>query len=143
MSNTKKKITKKANTTKANIKKTNIRKMDTTKANVKKTSPKKANIKKATPTKANTRQVSSRKANTRKVDNKKIYEWVTEITEISLLLIAFGIVAEILFGSVVPIGSRIITNLIGSLGTLGENGFTGLIALGIVVYIFKRGKVFA
>jgi len=35
------------------------------------------------------------------------------------------------------------TNLIGIIGTLGESGFTGLVALGIVVYIFRRGKVFA
>jgi len=123
MSNTKKTITKKSITQQANIKKANTRKIDTTKANI--------------------RQVSTRKANTRKVNNKQISESVAEIIEISLLLLAFGIVAEILFGGIFPIGSRIITNLIGMLGTLGENGFTGLIALGIVVYLFRRGKVFA
>ena len=133
MSNTKKTITKKAITRQTNIKKTSPRKIDTTKANIKKTSPKKANI----------RQVSTRKANTSKVDNKKIHESVAEITEIALLLLAFGIVAEILFGGLFPIGNRIMMNLVGSLGTLGENGFAGLIALGIVVYIFRRGKIFA
>jgi len=118
MSNTRKTITKKAN-----IKKTNTRKIDTKKANIK--------------------QVHTRKVNIKKINNKKINEWVAEIIEISLLLVAFGIVAEILFGSVVPIGSRIMTNLIGMLTTLGESGFAGLVALGIVVYIFRRGKVFA
>ena len=68
---------------------------------------------------------------------------VVEIIEISLLLLAFGIVAEILCGGILPIGSRIITNLIGSLSTLGEHGFIGVVALGIIVYIFRRGKVFA
>lgn len=133
MSNTKKTITKKAITRQANVKKTNTRKIDTTKANIKKTSPKKANI----------RQVSTRKANTSKADKKQISESVAEITEIALLLLAFGIVAEILFGGLFPIGNRIMMNLVGSLSTLGENGFAGLIALGIVVYIFRRGKVFA
>ena len=133
MSNTKKTITKKAITRQANVKKANTRKIDTTKANIRKTTPKKANI----------RQVSNRKANTSKVDNKKIHESVAEITEIALLLLAFGIVAEILFGGLFPIGNRIMMNLIASLGTLGESGFAGLIALGVVVYIFRRGKVFA
>ncbi|HCO92435.1 MAG TPA: hypothetical protein DIU00_00540 [Phycisphaerales bacterium] len=148
MSNTKKTITKKAITKQTNIKKANTRKIDTTKANIKKTSPRKidttkANIKKTIPKKANIRQVSTRKANTSKVDHKKIHESVAEITEIALLLLAFGIVAEILFGGLFPIGNRIMMNLVGSLGTLGENGFAGLVALGIVVYIFRRGKVFA
>jgi hypothetical protein len=92
---------------------------------------------------SNSKKTNIKKTNIKKVNNKKIYEWVAEITEISLLLVAFGIIVEILFGSVVPFGSRIMTNLIGLLNTLGENGFTGLVALGIVVYIFKRCKVFA
>jgi hypothetical protein len=123
MSNTKKITTKKVITRQANIKQANTRKIDTTKANV--------------------RQVSTRKANTKKVSNKQISESVVEIIEISLLLLAFGIIAEILFGGILPIGSWIITNLIGSLSTLGEHGFIGVVALGIIVYIFRRGKVFA
>jgi len=122
-----------SNTKKANINKTNTRKTSTRKATIKNTDIKQIK----------TRKASIRKANIKEVNNKKIHEWITEITEISLLLIAFGVVAEILFGSVVPIGSRIMTNLIGSLGTLGESGFAGLVALGIVVYIFRRAKVFA
>ena len=74
---------------------------------------------------------------------KKIKKWIAEITEISLLLVALGIVVGILFGSIVPLGSGIMMNLIGLLSTLGENGFIGLAVLGIVVYIFRRGKVFA
>lgn len=74
---------------------------------------------------------------------KKIKKWITEITEISLLLVAFGIVVEILFGSAVPFWGGIMANLIGLLSTLGENGFIGLVALGIVLYIFRRSKVFA
>jgi hypothetical protein len=81
--------------------------------------------------------------NSKKINNKKIKKWVAEIIEISLLLVAFGIVIEILFGSAVPFGSGIMMNLIVLLSTLGENGFIGLAVLGIVVYIFRRGKVFA
>ncbi|MBN2592914.1 MAG: hypothetical protein JXA81_05345 [Sedimentisphaerales bacterium] len=85
----------------------------------------------------------TKKTNTKKTNIKKTKKWITEIIEISLLLVAFGIVIEILFGSVAPLGSGIIMNLIGLLGTLGDNGFIGLVALGIVVYIFRRSNVFA
>ena len=74
---------------------------------------------------------------------KKIKKLIAEITEISLLLVAFGIVVEILFGSTVPFWGGIMTNLIGFINTLGENGFVGLAALGIVIYIFQKSKVFA
>ena len=148
MSNTKKAITRKTVTRQASIKKANTRKIDTTKAKIKKTSPKKAKIRKIDTTKANIRKTSPKKANikqvnTKKANNEQITKSLAEITEITLLLIAFGIVAEILFGGMLPIGNRIITNLIRTLSTLGENGFIGLVALGIIVYIFKRGKVFA
>jgi hypothetical protein len=60
-----------------------------------------------------------------------------------LLLIAFGIVVQILFGSVVPLFGGITTNLMGLLNTLGENGIVGLIALGIILYLFQRRKATA
>lgn len=74
---------------------------------------------------------------------KKIKKWIAEIIEISLLLAAFGVVIEILFGDAVPLCGRVMTNLMALLGTLGENGFIGLAAVGIVVYLFWRSKVFA
>jgi len=126
------------NSKKAKTNKTATRKTTTRKATIRNT-----DIKQIKTRKPGIRKTNTRKANIKEVNNKKIHEWIAEITEISLLLIAFGVVAEILFGSVFPIGSRIMTNLMGILGTLGESGFAGLIALGIVVYIFKRGKVFA
>ena len=74
---------------------------------------------------------------------KKIKKWIAEIIEISLLLAAFGVVIEILFGDAVPLCGRVMTNLMALLSTLGDNGFIGLIALGIVVYLLRRAKVFA
>jgi len=76
-------------------------------------------------------------------NSTKVKKWIAEIIEISLLLAAFGVVIEILFGDAVPLCGRVMTNLMGLLGTLGENGFIGLAAVGIVVYLFRRGKVFA
>jgi len=86
---------------------------------------------------------NTKKTNTRKTNTKKIKKWIAESIEISLLLIAFGIVIEILFGGIVPLGSGIMINLMGMLRILGDNGIIGLATLGIVVYILWRNKVFA
>ena len=76
-------------------------------------------------------------------NSRHIKKSIADVTEITLLLAAFGVVIEILFGDAVPVFGSILTNLMGMLGTLGENGFIGLATLGIVVYLFQRGKVFA
>ena len=86
---------------------------------------------------------NTKKTNTKKINNKKVKKWIAEFIEISLLLVAFGVVVEILFGGIVPLGSGIMINLMGMLGILGDNGIIGLAALGIVVYILWRNKVFA
>jgi len=69
--------------------------------------------------------------------------WLSEITEIALLLIALGVAVEILFGDAVPFFGRVITNLTALLSTLGENGLVGLIALGIILFLFQRRKIVA
>jgi hypothetical protein len=73
----------------------------------------------------------------------EIKKWIGEITEISLLLIAFGIVVQILFGDVVPFFGGITTNLMGLLNALGDNGLVGLIALGVILYLFQKRKATA
>ena len=73
----------------------------------------------------------------------EIKKWIGEITEISLLLIALGVVVEILFGSAVPFFGGIVANLTGLLSTLGENGLVGLVALGVIVYLFQKKKAVA
>ncbi len=70
-------------------------------------------------------------------------KWLSEITEIVLLLIALGIAIEILIGPEVLFFGGIITNLTGLVESVGEQGLAGLIALGIVIVLFQRKKVFA
>ncbi|MHC4243544.1 MAG: hypothetical protein ACYS3N_23120 [Planctomycetota bacterium] len=70
----------------------------------------------------------------------QVKKWIGEITEIALLLIALGISVEILFGSQVPFLSGIVTNLTGMIGTLGENGLVGLVALGVILFLFQKRK---
>lgn len=71
---------------------------------------------------------------------EEVKKWIGEITEISLLLIALGIVVGILFGDTAPFFGGIVANLTGLLNTLGENGLVGLVALSIILYLFHKGK---
>ena len=71
----------------------------------------------------------------------EIKKWLGEITEIALLLIALGVAVEILFGTnTVPFFGQVVGNITGLLKTLGENGLVGLIALGIIVYLFNKKR---
>ena len=74
---------------------------------------------------------------------EQVKRWLAEITEIALLLIALGVAVEILFGSAVPWFGGIVTNLTALLTTLGDNGLVGLIALGIIVWLFHKRRAIA
>lgn len=74
---------------------------------------------------------------------QELKNWIGEITEIALLLIALGVAAEILFGSTVQWFGGIVGNLMQLLGALGENGLVGLVALGIILWLFHRKRVAA
>ena len=73
----------------------------------------------------------------------EIKKWLGEVTEIALLLVALGIVVEILFGSTVPFFSGIVANLTTLITALGENGLVGLIALSIILFLFYRKRAVA
>ena len=65
--------------------------------------------------------------------------WIVRVTELGLLIIALGIVLQILFGTAVPfLGGDVIGNLVKLLNSLGSNGVVGLIAIAIVLYLFNR-----
>ncbi len=70
-----------------------------------------------------------------------VKKWIGQVVEVGLLLVALGIVLQILFGSggtpVFFVG-HIVTNLTDLIGTLGENGLVGLIALAIILWLFMK-----
>jgi len=72
--------------------------------------------------------------------SEEIKKVLGEIIEISLLLIALGVVVQILFGRTAPSSGGIVTNLTGLLNTLGENGLAGLVAGGVILFLFNRQK---
>jgi hypothetical protein len=71
---------------------------------------------------------------------QEVKKWIGEITEIFLLLIALGVAVEILLGSEVIFFGQVVSNLTGLVTRLGQNGLAGLIAVGIIVFLFQRRK---
>ena len=68
-----------------------------------------------------------------------IKSWLRQITEVGLLLIAAAVVLEIIFGSTVPyIGIGILDNIIAITAKLGQDGLIGIIAIGIILWLFLR-----
>ena len=68
-----------------------------------------------------------------------IKSWLRQITEVGLLLIAAAVVLEIIFGSTVPfIGVGILDNIIAITAKLGQEGLIGIIAIGIILWLFLR-----
>ena len=74
---------------------------------------------------------------------KEIKKWLCEITEISLLLVALGVLVTILFGEDVPFFSGVAANFSVLRCTLGEKGFIGLIALGVILFLSYKKKAVA
>ena len=68
-----------------------------------------------------------------------IKSWLRQITEVGLLLIAAAVVLEVIFGSAVPfIGVGILDNIIAITAKLGQDGLIGIIAIGIIVWLYLR-----
>ena len=69
--------------------------------------------------------------------------WVIGLTHISVMLLTLGIVWGVLFGAAVPfVGGDVIGNIIGVVTQLGNAGLTGLIALVVVVWLFRHQNRF-
>jgi hypothetical protein len=68
-----------------------------------------------------------------------VKKWISQIVEVGLLLIALGIVIEIIFGSnqAFFVGN-IVNNMTSLIGNLGDDGLVGLIALAIILWLFMK-----
>ncbi|MGB0541269.1 MAG: hypothetical protein ACPGJP_01030, partial [Hyphomicrobiales bacterium] len=65
--------------------------------------------------------------------------FLSEVVSLGLLLIAVGVVLQVIFGSAVPfVGGDIVGNLTNLIGSLGEGGLVGLISIGIILYLIQR-----
>ncbi len=65
--------------------------------------------------------------------------WLRQIIEIGLMLVALGIVLQLLFGNAVAfLTGDIVTNLIVLIKALGDSGVVGLIALAVIFWLFSK-----
>ncbi len=64
--------------------------------------------------------------------------WVRAITAVGLALIPLGLILQVLFGGPnMFIVGDILPNLMGLIRELGNAGLIGLIALGILIWLFR------
>ena len=68
----------------------------------------------------------------------KIKGWLAEIVEVGLLLVALGIVLQVLLGAKMLFLGDVVGNLTGLIAKLGENGLVGLIAISIILWLFAK-----
>jgi hypothetical protein len=67
--------------------------------------------------------------------------WIGGLTEVALMLLALGIAAALLVGPQVPFVGNVVANIIGMVNELGKNGIVGLIALGLILWLFANRNV--
>ncbi len=65
--------------------------------------------------------------------------WLGRLVEFGLLLLALGILLQLLFGpSVILLTGDVVGNLIDLIQALGDRAFVGLIALGIFAWLYVK-----
>ena len=68
-----------------------------------------------------------------------VKNWLRQIAEVGLTLIAAAVVLEIIFGSGSPfLGVSILGNITALSSQLGEQGLVGIIALAIIIWLYNR-----
>lgn len=68
----------------------------------------------------------------------KVKGWLGQIVEVGLLLIALGIVVQVLIGPNVAFIGDVVGNLLTLIQALGSNGLVGLIAIAIILWLFAK-----
>jgi ABC-type enterochelin transport system permease subunit len=69
---------------------------------------------------------------------KNIKAWIGAITDMGLMLLALAIVATLLVGSSLPFFGAVVGNIVALIKDLGANGLVGLIALGVILWLFSK-----
>ena len=66
-----------------------------------------------------------------------VKDWVDDIAHLLISFVAIGAVGEVLFGSGI-FGVNVIGNLTAIINNFGESGFAGLVALLVLVGLFRK-----
>jgi hypothetical protein len=67
--------------------------------------------------------------------------WIGALTDFGLMLLAFAIVCALLVGSNLPFFGSVVGNIMALVKDLGSNGLVGLIALGLILWLFSNRKM--
>jgi len=67
----------------------------------------------------------------------KVTSFLGYLTTILLSFVSLSILAEVVFG-VGVFGTSVVSNVLDLIGSLGDGGFVGLIALIILVQVFQK-----
>ena len=68
-----------------------------------------------------------------------VKNYLNKFIEVGVLLLAVSVLAEILFGpNVAFFGSKVTTNLISLLNSLGEQGVAALIIVFAVIFAYRK-----
>jgi hypothetical protein len=67
--------------------------------------------------------------------------WIGALTEIGLMLLALAIVAGLLVGPQLPFFGAVVTNMVALINDLGKSGLVGLIALGVIIWLFSSRRM--
>ena len=63
--------------------------------------------------------------------------YIDDLARMMLSLVAIGAISEVIFGSGI-FGVNVIGNLTSIINTFGESGFAGLVALLVLVGLFRK-----
>ena len=66
--------------------------------------------------------------------------WVRQLTELSMILVALAIVVQTLFGSN-QFFPEVIVNLLDLIKSVGGHGLVGFITIAIVLWLFSGRKI--
>ena len=70
-----------------------------------------------------------------------IKNWIGALTDIGLMLLALAIVSAVLVGPQLPFFGAVVGNLIALIGDLGKAGLVGLIAVGVILWLFANRRL--
>ena len=70
-----------------------------------------------------------------------VKNWLRQIAELGLTLIAAAVVLEIIFGAGVPfLGVSILGNITALSAELGSQGLVGLISIAVIIWLYNRSR---
>jgi hypothetical protein len=67
--------------------------------------------------------------------------WIGALTDLGLMLLALAIVASLLVGGTLPFFGGVVANITALVKDLGSNGLVGLIAVGIIMWLFSKRSI--